>query len=258
MAAGTSQVDESVFHDMDWYFDDQVADTPRFWRRLGGPVDVAGLDVLDFGCGHGALSLDAAERGARSVLGIDLSTQRIDFARRVVAPRAAGRLAFECVRVEDLPRSAGFDVILSKNTMEHVSPLGPTIAELASRLRPGGRLALGFSPLWYSPWGDHGELGTRIPWAHVVAGERAVLARFNERNQSLCGSLPEAGYNMATPAAYAAALAATGMIAERFTVNAHEGGAKGVLMDTMRLLRNIPGLEPFMTVGMYGVWRKAA
>ena len=36
--------------------------------------------MLDFGCGHGALSLEIASSGAERVVGIDIEKQNIDFA----------------------------------------------------------------------------------------------------------------------------------------------------------------------------------
>ncbi|MFN3868438.1 MAG: SAM-dependent methyltransferase [Hyphomicrobiaceae bacterium] len=249
-------MDESVFHDPRAYYHAQVADTPRLWRRLGGAPNVAGLDVLDFGCGHGALSRDSAERGARSVLGVDLSEQRIRFARDNVQPLHPDVIRFELADVRALPPDEHFDVVISKDTFEHVSPLPETLSALVQRLRPAGRLVLGFSPLWYSPWGDHGELGSKLPWAHVFAGEKPVLARFNERNASSCTSLPEAGYNMLRPRDYFTAFASQPLVTERLAINPHEGGVKGVMMDIFRALRAVPGLEPYTTVGIYGVWRK--
>ena len=87
------------------YFDQQREDSREWWRRMGGETPLAGLRVLDFGCGHGALAVAAAERGAAHVVGLDLDEARIAFARRKVRddfPDLAGRVRFEARDIADL------------------------------------------------------------------------------------------------------------------------------------------------------------
>jgi SAM-dependent methyltransferase len=54
------------------------------------PADVRGLRVLDLGCGGGRLAVDLAERGASSVLGVDVSERMLALAR--AHPRVEYRL----------------------------------------------------------------------------------------------------------------------------------------------------------------------
>lgn len=249
---------ESALFDVDAYFQDRTADNARFWRRLGGRPPLAGRHVLEFGCGHGALSLDAALAGAASVLGIDLSAERIAYARQKVEPEARpGALRFDCRDVADLDETESFDLVVSRDVMEHVYPLEPPLRAMARRLKPGGALYLGFSPLYYSPFGDHGELGVRLPWAHVVAGEGRVLAAFNRTNHSDFRSLREAGFNMLTPRQFRAAFAGLGLATEYLAVNAAEAPLKRLLMKGFDLLRRVPALERFFTVSIYTILRKA-
>jgi 2-polyprenyl-3-methyl-5-hydroxy-6-metoxy-1,4-benzoquinol methylase len=44
--------------------------------------DVAGLDILDLGCGAGRFSRELADRGAK-VMGVDFSPQSIEIAKRM-------------------------------------------------------------------------------------------------------------------------------------------------------------------------------
>ena len=54
------------------WFEHQVRSTSEFWNRIGLDLDVAQAHVLDLGCGLGALSVELAQRGAQSVLGLDI------------------------------------------------------------------------------------------------------------------------------------------------------------------------------------------
>ena len=250
-------IDESALFDVDAYFRFQLDDNAKFWSRMGGRPDLAGKAVLDFGCGHGALSLDLARHGAKKVLGIDLSDQRVRFCNEKTAPRGpAGVLEF---RMQDVTTIAGeglFDLCVSKDVLEHVEPLEPVLAAMARLVKPGGALRFGFSPLYFSPFGDHGELGTRVPWGHVIAGERRVLDAFNRSNKSSHASLAEAGFNMRTPSRFLDAFRALGLATEYLRINPAEGVTKQAMMRLFDLLRRVPGLEPYFTVGIYIVLRK--
>ena len=58
-------------HDID-YFKYGKIENKKFWKRLGSKPDFKNKKVLDFGCGHGSLTLDIAALGAQKVIGIDL------------------------------------------------------------------------------------------------------------------------------------------------------------------------------------------
>ena len=127
-------------------------------------------------------------------------------------------------------------------------------------LRPGGRAYLGFSPLYHSPFGDHGELRApvRLPWLHLVAGRKRVIAAFNKANRESVTTLPECGYNGLKPADFRAAFARSGLEVERLRVDPTEGRLKQAAMTGFRVLARAPGLEPFFTVGIYATLRKRA
>jgi len=100
---------------------------------------VAGMRVLDLGCGQGDLTLALLARGA-TVTCLDLSAGMLAVARRRVELYANGRSAtFVAAAVErtGLP-SASFDVIIGRFILHHVD-LGSAGPELARILVPGGR-----------------------------------------------------------------------------------------------------------------------
>jgi predicted TPR repeat methyltransferase len=230
------------------YFDDQLhRSVPEFWRRMGGHPDCAGRRVLDLGCGHGAMSLDLATEGAH-VLGLDLNDELVDWARAHVQPRpVAGSLRFLYQDVRSLGEGE-FDLVVSKDSFEHIQELGSVLAALRDRLAPGGRIWAGFSPLFYSPWGDHGEMGLRVPWAHAPSRRFALAAVARRRGAPVSG-LADLGLNGMTPADFRRLVSEAGL---RFEFLSYNPGDKR-LMPVLRRLRRLPGLERYATVGIYTV-----
>jgi ubiquinone/menaquinone biosynthesis C-methylase UbiE len=256
-----AMIDENEIHDVGAYVALQQVENARFWQRLGGKPDFTGQRVLDFGCGHGTLALEIAQAGAASVLGIDLADQRIAYAQARTAPRApAGTtMRFERLDITTIPGEGLFDRIVSKDTFEHVGPVDAVLAAMVRLLKPGGEIILGFSPLYNSPFGDHGEYGVRLPWVHLLVGEQRVLAEFNKTNGSTYRGLPDAGFNMLKPADFRQAFGRTGTQIRELRTNPSSGeGLKSVMMAVFRNLARVPGLEPYFTVGVYAVLAKPA
>lgn len=62
------------------YFNrEKEIENPKFLSRFPN-INFINQKILDLGCGHGALSIDIAIRGANKVVGIDLNKRLIDFA----------------------------------------------------------------------------------------------------------------------------------------------------------------------------------
>jgi SAM-dependent methyltransferase len=98
--------------------------------------------VLDAGCGLGGTMLDLAARGSATFVGLTLSEQQAAVARRAAAK--AGLAARIEVRVEsyDAPPAGPFDVVIAIESLAHSANPAATVATLAARLAPGGRLAI--------------------------------------------------------------------------------------------------------------------
>ncbi|QEE39277.1 MULTISPECIES: magnesium protoporphyrin IX methyltransferase [unclassified Methylobacterium] len=82
------------------------------------PADMTGLRLLDAGCGTGALSVEAARRGAE-VVAIDVSPTLVELAReRLPAIPGAGRIDF---RVGDMldPDLGRFDHVVAMDSLIH-------------------------------------------------------------------------------------------------------------------------------------------
>jgi len=103
-----------------------------------------GEDVLDLGCGNGALALQAAAVVAPGrVLGVDLSSAMLANARARATAAGLNNAAFvhADAQVHDF-EPASFDVILSNAGAMFFDDQDAAFTNLRSALKPGGRIAL--------------------------------------------------------------------------------------------------------------------
>jgi SAM-dependent methyltransferase len=101
--------------------------------------DVAGLDVVDLGCGTGYFSAWLAKRGARPV-GVDPTPAQLETARRLQAKTGIEFPLIEAIG-EDVPLpDASFDLALSEYGASIWADPYKWIPEAARLLRPGARL----------------------------------------------------------------------------------------------------------------------
>ncbi len=105
-------------------------------------VDIAGLDVLDLGCGIGGAALMLADAfGAKHVIGVDIEADSI--ARATVAAQEAGlgdRVDFVHMVPGALPAPDGsVDIVFTKDVICHVADKPALFADVFRVLKPGGR-----------------------------------------------------------------------------------------------------------------------
>jgi 2-polyprenyl-3-methyl-5-hydroxy-6-metoxy-1,4-benzoquinol methylase len=163
-------------------------------RRLVAEVPLR-VQVLDIGCGTGALARELAQKRGAKVTAIDLAPRMIDVARL----RTSQTLRVD-YRVADImalsPR--GFDVAIAVNTLHHL-PLAEIVERMANAVVSGGKvliadlftapglLDLPYNALsWVSAsrsknrelrdaWKAHGEHDELAPFRVIRATLREVL-----------------------------------------------------------------------------------
>ena len=253
------------------YFRRGETENPTFWWRMGGKPSFIGAHVLDVGCGLGSLCVDMAAGGAARVVGLDTETKLIEFAKQYTAenfPKLKGVLEFYDRDLKSFTDGT-FDVIVTKDSFEHIMDLEVMLREMASRLKPGGKLYAGFGPLYNSPFGHHGRVATflpwrKFPWAHLWEREEKIVARLNRlraRGEKIftysdapITSIRDLGLSMYSLADYRRMLSGCGLKVARFGLNR----STSPLSKILSVLRRVPFLEEYCTHNIYCILEKPA
>lgn len=147
----------------------QLSKNPTAWGVWGLPEqelnvlgDVAGKDVLEFGCGGAQWGIAIAQRGAASVVGLDLSGQQLLHARRAAARAKAG-VAFVQASGEQTPfAEESFDLVFCDHGAMTFAKPERTVAEVSRVLRGGGRFAFNVnSPIHTMCWDERADRLTK-------------------------------------------------------------------------------------------------
>ncbi len=118
-------------------------------RSLLPPV--AGLDVVDLGCGYGWFARWAAAEGARSVLGIDLSERMLARARELTGDDPVVRYDRQDLDDVELAPSS-FDVAYSSLALHYLARLDDALTTVAGALRPAGAFVCSVEhPIYTAP-----------------------------------------------------------------------------------------------------------
>ena len=126
---------------------------PRLEIALAYAGPLAGLRILDVGCGRGELVRYGAEHGA-VVVGLDYAPAALSLARAILPERGGHLLS---ANVQALPLADDtFDLAFAFDLVEHLHPpeLGGMLREVRRVLKPGGRILIHTMPnLWYYRYG---------------------------------------------------------------------------------------------------------
>lgn len=118
-------------------------------RVLG---EVAGRDILEFGCGGAQWSIWLAQQGARPV-GLDNSERQLAHARQFMA-RAGVDFPLVHASADNAPLpDASFDVVFCDHGAMSFADPRRTVPEVARLLRPGGLFAFSIAhPVFWICW----------------------------------------------------------------------------------------------------------
>ena len=135
---------------------------------------IIGKSILDFGCGHGYQAVAMAKNGAHYVLGIDINQKFLNDGR-------------ESAKIEGLEQKVEFtdkmeknclgkfDIVISQNSMEHYNEPEAILGQMKAAMRKEGKIFITFGPLWFSPYGHHMDVFTKMPWVNIFFSERTLM-----------------------------------------------------------------------------------
>jgi ribosomal protein L11 methyltransferase len=147
------------------------------WLEGLPEVELAGAEVIDYGCGSGILAVAAVKLGAGRVVGVDIDPQ----ARLATRENAQRNQVLDCIQITDDPDALGApaDILLANILAGPLVALAPRLARL---VRPAGRIALSGLLLEqadtvaaaYQPWFDIALYESREGWGLLSGRRRAT------------------------------------------------------------------------------------
>ena len=161
------------------YSADEIAAIPRSAATAslgcGNPIAVADLaegeTVLDLGSGGGIDVLLSAKRVGPTgwVIGLDMTDEMLDLARRNAAEAGADNVEFRKGYIEDIPMAdASVDVVISNCVINLASDKQAVFGEMHRVLRRGGRI--GITDIVAEDSLSPEERAERGSWAGCIAG----------------------------------------------------------------------------------------
>lgn len=169
--------------------------------------DLSGKTVLDLGCGDGKHCADFILRGAKSVVGLDISEKMLQIAQAQNANDAIRYLKMSMTDIAELQE--GFDFIYSNMAFHYIEDFAAFAKTLFSVLDPGGVLlfaqehpvitatidckghfnkSLSGKKLSYT-FSDYGVLGKRVTTWFVDG-----VVKYHRRISDILNALTDAGF----------------------------------------------------------------
>ena len=183
-----------------------VYEWAAFQRLL--PASLADMRVLDLGCGLGYFAREARARGAREVLGVDLSERMLSEARRRTDDPA---IVFVRASLEEFAADpASFDLVVSSLALHYIADYAGLVRRIAGWLVPGGRLTFSvehpiFTAHGSSDW-HKGPDGAALHWPvdrYREEGERRTrwfvdgVVKYHRTVETYVNGLLDAGFRLA-------------------------------------------------------------
>ncbi len=178
------------------YFDEQAITTKKYVvPMIQQTIDITqDSRILEIGCGEGGNLMPFVDMGCREVIGVDLSLPKIDNAKKFFEdhPNRAN-IQFIAEDIYDSTSLGLFDVIIARDTLEHIHGQERFMEYAKKFLKPGGKFFLGFPP-WYNPFGGHQQMCInkylcKMPFIHLLPRPiyKGILKAFGESEGKIEG-----------------------------------------------------------------------
>ncbi|MDR2037118.1 MAG: class I SAM-dependent methyltransferase [Bacteroidales bacterium] len=164
-------------------------------------------DMLDLGCGFGWHCRYAMEKGAASVIGVDISEKMLEKAREINCLKGV-----EYIRqpIEDLEFPAEkFDIVLSSLTFHYIKSYHTMIDNIYQWLKPGGSFIFSVEHPVFTAYGTqewiYDETGEKAYWPvdnYFLEGKREAVflgekvVKYHRTLATYLGTLLKRGYTV--------------------------------------------------------------
>lgn len=134
-----------------------------------------GCRVLEVGCGEAGVLKAFVDKGCYGI-GLDLSPSRIETAKkRLTKEVESNQVTLLAKNVYDLDIDRDLegkvDLIVLKDTIEHIPHQEKIIAHFKELIHPDGAIFFGFPP-WHMPYGGHQQMADtklgKFPFLHLL------------------------------------------------------------------------------------------
>ena len=154
------------------------------------------ISILEIGCGEGGNLKPFLDIGCERVVGVDISKGRIENANKFFSNHP-NKKNIEFVEADfyDIEELGQFDLIITKDVLEHIHGQERFMQFVKKFLKPEGKFFLGFPP-WHNPFGGHQQICeskvlSKLPFFHILPTSvyRFILKAFGESEAKIRGLL---------------------------------------------------------------------
>jgi len=146
--------------------------SPDWWK---------GAHILEVGSGLGQVSHQIAENGAKRVVGVEYSPEKVNWSKSYFIEGKNKNLDFIKGSAEnlDFPDNE-FDLVFSNSVLEHVRNPKKALQEIYRVIKPGGKLLLAVD-YFHGPGGNHLYDYVHFPWATTLVCENSLCRYWSEK-----------------------------------------------------------------------------
>lgn len=140
-------------------------------------INLKDKTVLDAGCGLGGKTVFYADNGCKSIIGIDVDENHIEYANEFTKKKGVLNAKFMVGSLNALPfESNKFDIVFLNAVVEHIRRpmLINALQECKRVVKVNGRICIDFPP-WTSAYAAHLYDYIRIPWCQLVFSSETLI-----------------------------------------------------------------------------------